>query len=504
MEDLNQNESSKEVIEDDITKIDINDSNTQKKVAKNLIFILLSNLASILSGVLIGFMIPKLMSVSDYGFYKTYTLYATYIGLFHLGFSDGVYIFLSGRDFEKLDKKGIRYYTFFLLSLSLFFSLIAVLVGFVAFKDEYRNISIFIGLNIFATHITLYYQGIVQATSRFKEFSIKTFVQSGLNVLFVVGLTIYFYFIKNNTDLPYYVYLYCVTFVNYFMAIWYIIRYRSVTFGKIEKSPQYYSIFKIIRVGLPILFSNLIGTFIMTMDRQFVSILFSNETYAVYAFAYNMLSLVTTAISAISIVLFPTLKQIDENTVKDNYAFLNSALLIIIFTSLSIYFPLCLIIENFLPNYIESLSIFRVIFPGIALTSSITIIMYNIYKKFDKTRIYFLITIGTFVLSFVTNLIAYFWFKTPISISIASIITISIWYIVTEFIIIKKFKINVLMTYIYIIICMVVFYLVTLINNVFIGFGVYFVSILLISFILRRKDFIKMIGLFKKIIKKKE
>ena len=130
--------------------------------------------------------------------------------------------------------------------------------------------------------------------------------------------------------------------------------------------------------------------------------------------------------------------------------------------------------------------------------------MYNIYKKFDKTRIYFLITIGTFVLSFVTNLIAYFWFKTPISISIASIITISIWYIVTEFIIIKKFKINVLMTYIYIIICMVVFYLVTLINNVFIGFGVYFVSILLISFILRRKDFIKMIGLFKKIIKKKE
>ena len=62
-----------------------------------------------------------------------------------------------------------------------------------------------------------------------------------------------------------------------------------------------------------------VSSFILTIDRQFVSVLFDIETYASYAFAYNLLSLITTVISAISTVLYPTIKTYDEKTLFLNY-----------------------------------------------------------------------------------------------------------------------------------------------------------------------------------------
>lgn len=72
----------------------------------------------------------------------------------------------------------------------------------------------------------------------------------------------------------------------------------------------------LIQIGFPLLFANLCSTLILTLDRQFVNVLFDNATYAVYAFAYNMLSLVTVATSAISTVLYPTLKRVDLESIK--------------------------------------------------------------------------------------------------------------------------------------------------------------------------------------------
>ena len=51
-----------------------------------------SNVVKLLAGALVAFVLPKLIGVSDYGYFKTFTLYATYVGLFHLGICDGIYL----------------------------------------------------------------------------------------------------------------------------------------------------------------------------------------------------------------------------------------------------------------------------------------------------------------------------------------------------------------------------------------------------------------------------
>ncbi len=327
-----------------------NEPSSSKKVTKNLLMVFFSNFATILSGVLVGFLVPKLMSLEDYGFYKTYTLYATYIGLFHFGFSDGIYTYFSGKNYEDLNKGKFRNYSRFIIFLSLILSVLTIIIGLVFFKKEYSAIFIFIGVNIFSLHITLYFQGIVQATSRFKELSIKNLTQSLINIISIVVLFI-LYKVSVISNLYYYIYLFVITSINYFIAFWYFIKYRSLVFGERSPLQDEKSILDIIKIGLPVLISNLIGTLIMTIDRQFVSLLFDTETYAIYAFAYNMLSLVTVAISSLSVVLFPMLKNTDPELIKKNYSYMNSILLVAVFLALSSYFILFLIVENFISKY---------------------------------------------------------------------------------------------------------------------------------------------------------
>ena len=49
-----------------------------KKIGKNIIKVAVSNLFTILAGVLVGFIIPKMMGTTDYGYYKIFTLYIFY------------------------------------------------------------------------------------------------------------------------------------------------------------------------------------------------------------------------------------------------------------------------------------------------------------------------------------------------------------------------------------------------------------------------------------------
>ena len=89
-------------------------TNQGKRFIKNIVIVLISNIISMLSGILIGFIIPKIMGVTEYGYYKTFTLYSTYIGILHFGFLDGIYLKFAGKQYEELYKEKFKTYTQFL------------------------------------------------------------------------------------------------------------------------------------------------------------------------------------------------------------------------------------------------------------------------------------------------------------------------------------------------------------------------------------------------------
>lgn len=292
-----------------------------------------------------------------------------------------------------------------------------------------------------------------------------------------------------HLDITYKSYIILYSIIIIILAIWYVITYREISFGQTYmKRENIREIFSLIILGFPLMLANLCSSLILTLDRQFVNILFDTETYAIYAFAYNMLALVTTATSAISMVLYPNLKKTDGRTLKNTYSSFVGAILCFMFGCLSIYFPLNMFVSWFLTKYIEALTIFRIIFPGLAISSAITIVMHNYYKTLGINVIFFVKSLVVLVISASANFLAYKLFGTTQSISIASIITMIFWYLFVEHYFVKHYRIKWVKNFVYFLIMMFVFYVITAISNQIYALIIYASIFLCITILFYYKD----------------
>ena len=333
-----------------------------------------------------------------------------------------------------------------------------------------------------ANNITTYFQFISQITSRFKEYSIRTIILSITNIL-VIG---YMYLFKSNS---YREYLFLIVLMNYLLLLWYINTYKDITFGKKEKTAENKNeLIGLFKLGIPLLLANLISTLVLTIDKQIVEIFFDVDTFGIYSFAYSMLSMITVVVSAVGVVLYPTLKKVDIDKVTENYSILNRVVIIIVMLGLFGYFPLLWIIPKFLPDYINSLPIFRIALPGLMLSSSVSAIKHNYFKITDNNKTYLIIGIFILLITLGLNLGSYFIFKEIKYITISSIIGIFIWYIITEIYMVKNYKVKWKKNLLLIIFGMLLFYFLTSLSNYIISGSLYLLIIVAFIFITSGND----------------
>lgn len=460
----------------------MNNSNTVKKIG----FVAFSNIIKLISSILIGFIIPNILGLTNYGYYKVFILYLTYIGLFHFGFIDGIYLKYGGKDYNELDKRKFRTYFKFLLSVEVFISIVGILLTLIFINGEKKIIFLLLFLNLIAINLTTFYQFVSQITSRFKEYSTRLIILSITNII-IVG---FMYFAKIS---DYKIYIGLIVAVNYLLLFWYIYTYKDITFGKkdtlLEKKNEILYFFK---TGIPLLLANLASTFVITVDKQIVEILFPVEVFGVYSFAYSMLAMITVVISAIGVVLYPTLKKTNISNLAKNYEVLNKVIIIFVLIGLFGYFPLLWVIPRYLPDYINSLIIFRVALPGLVLTSSISAIKHNFYKITNKNFVFFVIGSIIIVFNISLNLIAYNMYSTTVAIAVSSIMGIFIWYLITEAYMVKYYKVGWCYNLFIAIFGITSFYLITSIKNIFVS-GILYAVVLVIIMLFNVKSILSVL-----------
>ncbi|ABX81648.1 integral membrane protein [Acholeplasma laidlawii] len=395
-----------------------------------------SNIIKLTSSILIAFLLPKLLGVEDFGYYKIFLLYATYMGIFHFGFADGIYLEYGGLNYSELDLNRFRIYTRFFIKIQTMLSLIGVTIVLLLVKNEYLILLIMLFIYIPIINLINYFQLISQAVSRFKEYSNRILLLSLLNIVIIAIMIL-----MNISN--YKVYILFLIIINFIILIGYFYTYRNIIVKPdhpiLIKKREYFNLFKI---GIPLLLANLTSTLVLTVDRQIVEIFFDLVDFSVYSFAYSMLAIITTLVSAVSIVIYPILKNVDKSNIQTTYSKLIQLIVIFVMFSLTAYFPLKWIIPKFLPEYSESLTIFMIALPGLMISSSITAIKHNFFKVLNKNNHYFYIAILSIIISIILNLIFYYVFLTKEAIAVSSVISLFVWYIITELYMIKFYKVK--------------------------------------------------------------
>ena len=384
--------------------------------------------------------------------------------------------------------------------MELVFSVLAAAVAVFLLPGEYRFIFICLAIYLLFFNITSFFQTVSQITGRFTELSVRNLLQSLLQVIAIL----FMYFSSKTETISqsvsnsgifissYRFFTGIYVSITYLLAIWYIFTYRDLVFGnckdfKAGKSDILY----FIKSGTPLLVSNLSMLLLLSLDRQFVNVLFTTDEYAVYAFAYNILTLFSTTLSAISTVLYPALKRTDEESLKSSYIKLVFSVMMLSFAGALLYFPLLKFIPWFLPKYTDALPIFRIIIPGLAVSSAVTIVMHNYYKVLGKNLRFFRNCLCILLTSFSANFVAYLVFGTREAISVASILVLLLWYVLSEKLFIKHYGISGMPIYknmLYILIMGASFYLSTMINIWWLGMLVYAALLVVVTLFFKPND----------------
>ena len=308
--------------------------------------VIFSNIFILLSGVLVGFVLPKIMGVDEYGYYKLFMLYATYIVLLYFGFADGMLVKYGGQDDTQIDKFKIQYITKFFIKMEIVVSVVMFICCACFLQGEYRQIFLLLSIFTLLSNIVTYYRYLAQAMLKFNLISRVNMLQSILTCLIVI---ICFSIVKLKLLSPLPAVVYLILFLVVFLILLIVLhsslkKTLSINKKLLRETVTYKSIVELFKLGIPVAISYQIGTFILNIDNQLISMFFDNRLFGIYSFAYSLISIISTVIVPISTVIFPFLNRQSENTVMGQYSFNTAILFIFIYASLIVYYPVRLFI----------------------------------------------------------------------------------------------------------------------------------------------------------------
>ena len=169
----------------------------QNNLKKGMMEILLANIINMVFNLLTNFLLPKYLSVDSYAAIKTFQLYTTYVGIFALGYADGMYLRYGGKEIDKIDRKELKTGMVSFRTMMLIESAILIPLA-LLFRDR---IIIAFAMTIMSANMASYFKNLYQAVGEFKSYSkilnlttIFTFI-ANMALLFIVRTDDYFLYL---------------------------------------------------------------------------------------------------------------------------------------------------------------------------------------------------------------------------------------------------------------------------------------------------------------------
>lgn len=400
-------------------------------VFKNIIRVSIGHGFKLLMGLAIGFILPVIFTIDDFGYYRVFAIYLSYIGVLHLGIVDGVYLKYVGYSVEEIAKSGFSSVLFLFSFFEIVFTLIFIFIAVMFFSGDRQLIFIFFAINILPINLTSMFQFISQITGRFKEFSSRNIIYS----ILVLTIIIYMYLFKID-DYKFYLLVY--TAINYLVVIWYIFTYRIFFLRNTSINTKVMHRLKgLISLGIPLLATNFLIIFILNVPKQIVDFYFDIEVFAIFSFSFGILSLVSLFIGAIGTVMYPTLHSFSKDSLRKNYDNFNGIISIVSVLSLVVFFPISMIIETFLPKYNDAIAILVIVFPILVFNASINIVKVNYYKVLQKLKEFFIASLMAIIFIIIASFSTYFITKSVNAIAFVTLIGVSLWAFLLDFFLIS-------------------------------------------------------------------
>lgn len=361
-------------------------------------YTVVANGLSMLVGVLITLIIPKVVGILDYGYFQLYVFYSSYVGFLHFGWADGIFIRYGGDYYEKLDKPKFAGQIKSYLVIQLLLSAIVVFLA-EKMSNDLDKVVVFIcvGLTIVLTNVKVLFMYILQATSRIREYAIMVFLERGIyGILLIICMCL-----GSNKFVHYII----TCLIGIFSSVLYgMYCCKDILVAKAESLIQIKDeAKKNLSVGSKIMIANFSGMLILGIVQQFVETKWDVETFAKVSLIIAIANIAIGFINAVAIVLFPMLRRMENEGRIATYYKIERLITVLFLWLLAMYYPIKELLNMWLPGYRSSFEYLVLLFPICLWEGKYSLLVSTYLKTYRKEKIIMKINIITMVISYVVT-----------------------------------------------------------------------------------------------------
>ena len=346
---------------------------------RNVCYAMGANVSRILTTFCLMLLLPRLLSVEDYSYWQLYGFYGIYLSHSSIGWCEGTYLKYGGRAYECLDQR-VMASQFWGLALYEALFMGAVFILFTPMMTEALKIEALVLSLIFTWFYILRYQvqTILQAVGHIRGYAGLYTGERILNFILVLlclamgkhsfGMIASMEILSNGLVL--------------FYGLW---QCRDLLFQMLLPLKIAFEETKeLIGMGYKLTLAGLASQLIIGIVRFAIEQRWGTIVFGKISLSLSMANMLITCIGAVSIVLFPLLRNVDQETMETAYKPVRRGLTMLMFGFLLFYQPVRVLLGVWLPQYADSIRYLAILFPLCIYETRNTAIVWTYLKALRK------------------------------------------------------------------------------------------------------------------------
>ena len=364
------------------------------RLLKNFSYSFIANIINFMISAAVAFFVPKALGTESYGYFQLYLFYTSYIGFFHFGWADGIYLRYGGAYYDQLDKARmsaqLRMYTAFVLILGL----AVCLFGMMTVSPQERAFVVGgTGAAILLMLPRTFLLYILQCTNRIREYAIGTVTER--IVYFIVVATVLLS--RTSSFRPLVLGDLAGKLTALLVTAWIC---RDLVKSRPEPlAAAFPETWKNLSAGIRLMFSNIASMLIVGIVRLAIERHWDVETFGKVSLTMAISNLFMVFIESVALILFPALRRMDPDRLKSLYGRMRGCLMLPLFGILLLYYPANAILSAWLPAYADKLRYMAILFPMCVFESKTSMLVNTYMKTLRKEKTLMTVNLSAVALS---------------------------------------------------------------------------------------------------------
>ena len=380
-------------------------------------------LAAVFNTLLV-FLIPRLVSVQEYGYWRLFLLYAGYVGFLHFGFVDGALLRWAGQTLETIHHDVGPSWKYLILQQAAVILPLCAIIGVVPRVPGHIRIACaeVLVFGLIMNSVTLL-QYSLQAARVFAPVAVAAAVPPGAFVALV-----FVYRLRTTPTANELTVLYGVAWL--LILLYLSARVRPRLGSSSESSWSLGK--KLTAVGWPVVLANTAFGLVQSADRLVVSSALPIHDFAQYSLAASTMFVPVTAILAISRVFFSHAAPLEHEDRAKIYARVSRLLLVAWSLLLPYFFVLEAFVQRFLPKYISSLPLAGVLLFAVIFVAGIQILHMSYFYLYKRQREFLYLSLSALAMGLFVALAITVRLRSLFAVAAGQVGALAFWWLLNE------------------------------------------------------------------------